>query len=309
MLQEFSGDFIQWLRGFYYTATCGTISAAMKEMHRNQSAITYQIKSLEKEFGVKLFSGTKNNRVLTEEGKLLLTRASQLFNFINELKSQLASLPSNLHGELNISAMYSFYNHLLPQLVERFANRHPDISFNLHAEKMENELFEDVSSGKADIGILSSACIPDEFITVPIFKTDLVLLTPLKIRLEPNQLTLDHIAGLRLGASPLKSSLWLNICRQSQQYGVVLKPKHIVEHQDCLIRCVAAGLCCAILDSFVLEDFSCAPQVNVYSLSNIFNPRQYYLIMQKMERYHYPQVRAFYRFLMAEFEVPEAQQP
>ena len=28
MLPEFSGDFIQWLRGFYYTATCGSMTAA-----------------------------------------------------------------------------------------------------------------------------------------------------------------------------------------------------------------------------------------------------------------------------------------
>lgn len=86
MLPEFSGDFIQWLRGFYYTATCGSMTAAMKKMNRNQSALTYQIKSLEKEFGVKLFTGTKNNRVLTEEGKLLLTRASQIFSSINDLR-------------------------------------------------------------------------------------------------------------------------------------------------------------------------------------------------------------------------------
>lgn len=178
MLQEFSGDFIQWLRGFYYTATCGNMTAAMKVMHRNQSALTYQIKSLEKEFGVKLFNGTKNNRALTEEGKFLLSRASQLFAFINELREQLVKLPSEARGKLHIGAMFSFYNHILPQLVERFAQRHPDALFRLQSGFLESRLFEDVSNGSLDMAILSSSRIPEEFATVPLFLSELVLATP-----------------------------------------------------------------------------------------------------------------------------------
>lgn len=303
MLPEFSGDFIQWLRGFYYTATCGNMTAAMKEMHRNQSALTYQIKNLEKEFGVKLFSGTKNNRVLTEEGKLLLNRASQLFTFINQLRDQLVNLPSDIQGELRISAMFSFYNHVLPQLVEKFARRYPDVLFRLRSGKWESAVFEDIISGKNDLAILSSSNIPDELAKVPLFRTDLVLVTPARIRLNPEHITLEQIANLQLGSSELKSSLWMNVSRQCQRYGITLIPKHIIDHQECLLQCVASGLCSTILDAFVVDDSPA--RINVYSLNHIFKPRQYYLVMQKYSPYQYPQVKAFYSFLLKEFEVPE----
>lgn len=305
MLQEFGGDFIQWLRGFYYTATCGNMTAAMKEMHRNQSALTYQIKSLEKEFGVKLFSGSKNNRVLTEEGKLLLTRASQLFSFIKELREQLINLPTDIRGELRISAMFSFYNHILPQLVERFVKCHQEVQLRLHSSLMENKLFEDVSSGKVDIGIVASNRIPDEFSTVPLFSSDLALITPRHIWPENGEPTLDFISTLPLGATSPKSSLWLNISMQSEQYGYKLKPKHIIDHQDCLLHCVSSGICSTILDSFVVDDFQKLPYLNIFPLRHIFRPRQYYSVMLKNTPYHYPQVKAFFAFLMHEFEVPD----
>ena len=305
MLPEFSGDFIQWLRGFYYTATCGSMTAAMKKMHRNQSALTYQIKSLEKEFGVKLFTGTKNNRILTEEGKLLLTRASQLFSSINDLRQQLINLPSEVRGELRIMAMFSFYNHILPYLVERFASRHQDVFFHLHTCQMEKTLFEEVDSGRVDMGILSSNRIPDDFATVPLFKTDVVLVTPAHVRLEGEHITLADIQGLQLASVSPRSSLWLNINLQCHQYGVTLKPKHIIDQQDCFLRCVAAGMCSTLIDRFVVDDFPDACAFNVYSLQKYFRPRQYYLVMQKKSVYHYPQIKAFYAFLMHEFEVPD----
>lgn len=303
MLQEFSGDFIQWLRGFYYTATSGNITSAMKHMNRNQSAITYQIKSLEKEFGVKLFSGTKNNRILTDEGRLLLSRASQLFAFINNLREQLVHLPSEIKGELHIISMFSFYNHLLPQLVEKFSQKNREVQFRLHSSTFENDLFETIISGKSDMGILASARIPEELFSIPLFRTDLVLITPSRLRLDPARLTLEDISALELGASPLKSSLWLNISLQCQMYGVTLKPKHIVDQQDCLLKCVEAGLCSTILDQFVVEDIANVSHMNVYSLKNIFRPRQYYLVTLKDTPYQYPQVKAFYSFLLHEFEI------
>ena len=291
MLSEFNGDFIQWLRGFYYTATCGNMTAAMKEMHRNQSALTYQIKSLEKEFGVKLFTGTKNNRILTEEGKFLLNRASQLFSFINDLREQLASPPSDVRGELRITAMFSFYNHILPLLLERFGMQYPDVFFRLTSGLLETKLFEDIQSGNVDIGILSSNRIPEDLEATPLFLSELALITPLQITMPENTITLDFLKNLTLGATMPKSSLWLNISFQCQQFGITLKPKHIIDHQDTLLRCVSAGLCSTILDRFVVDDMPWLT-CNIYSLKNIFKPRQYYMITQKSISYQYPQVKA-----------------
>lgn len=38
MINEFNGDFLQWLRGFYYVARTGSISRAASKMNRSPAA-------------------------------------------------------------------------------------------------------------------------------------------------------------------------------------------------------------------------------------------------------------------------------
>ena len=78
MIDEFSGDFLQWLRGFYYVAKTGSVSLAALEMGRNQPAISHQIKSIENEFGVTLFDRSRGRMALTPEGKKLFEKTISL---------------------------------------------------------------------------------------------------------------------------------------------------------------------------------------------------------------------------------------
>lgn len=43
MIEELNGDFLQWLRGFYYVSQTGSIRRAAQMMNRNPSTISYQI--------------------------------------------------------------------------------------------------------------------------------------------------------------------------------------------------------------------------------------------------------------------------
>lgn len=304
MLPEFSGDFIQWLRGFYFTATCGSMTAAMEKMNRNQSALTYQIRSLENEFGVKLFSGSKTKRVLTEEGKLLLSKSMLIFSQIDTLREQLAHLPTSAKGPLSISCMFSFFNHILPDLILRFSQQYPDVNLTLSAEMLESNLFTDISTNKTDVGILSSERIPEDFLSIPLFKADLVLIASPHAKIPPeDSLDLTDISRMTIVAASLQSSLWQNIFRQTQRYGVKFTPRHIINQQDCLVKCVSQGLGVTILDRFVAEEDAFAQKVQIVSLNRFFRPRQYYLIMSREESYQYPQVKAFLNFMRHEFEV------
>jgi DNA-binding transcriptional LysR family regulator len=69
------GDFLQWLRGFYYVAKRRSVTQAAMEMRRNQPTISHQIKCLESEFGVALFERSSGKMELTPEGRALLEKA------------------------------------------------------------------------------------------------------------------------------------------------------------------------------------------------------------------------------------------
>lgn len=71
MIEELNGDFLQWLRGFYYVAQTGSIRRAAQMMNRNPSTISYQIRSLEEELNTVLFDRYKKSLLITPEGKKL----------------------------------------------------------------------------------------------------------------------------------------------------------------------------------------------------------------------------------------------
>ena len=79
MIEELNGDFLQWLRGFYYVSQTGSIRRAAQMMNRNPSTISYQIRSLEEELNTVLFDRYKKSLRITPEGK----------NFLNGLFTRL----------------------------------------------------------------------------------------------------------------------------------------------------------------------------------------------------------------------------
>lgn len=300
MLPEFNGDFIQWLRGFYYTATTGSMSAATEQMRRNQSAITHQIRGLEKEFGVKLFSGTKNSRVLTEEGKYLLMKTIELFSVINEIRSHISALPSDVHGEIILSAMYSAFNYYLPPVISRFSAVYPDVKFSIAGEVYQGDLYDKLHSRAADLGIISADDIPEEFHAEPLFKSELVLITPATYPLPTDRsVTLEEISRLPIIAPPLNSTLWIFLQRQFKRYGINLQYKHTVGQQEAIKEYVAQGIGVSILDKFACSG-QIMEKICVHNINNFIPPRQYYLVWRRDTAYSYPHIRAFIDFLLRE---------
>lgn len=300
MLPEFNGDVIQWLRGFYYTATTGSMSAATEQMRRNQSAITHQIRGLEKEFGVKLFSGTKNNRVLTEEGKYLLKKTIELFSVINEIRSHISALPSYVHGEVILSAMYSAFNYYLPPVISRFSAIYPDVKLRISGEVCQGDLYEKLHARSADLGIISADDISNQFHSEPLFTSELVLITPDTYPLPHDRsITLEEISRLPIIAPPLNSTLWIFITRQFKRYGINLQYKHTVGQQEAIKEYVAQGIGVSILDKFACNG-EIMNKIRVHDISNFIPPRQYYLIWRRDSAYSYPHVSAFIDFLLKE---------
>lgn len=296
MIPEFNGDFVQWLRGFYYTATSGSMTAATEKMNRNQSAMTHQIRSIEKEFNVKLFTGTKANRVLTEEGKYLLTKTIHIFNIINEIKSHISDLPSDIQGEISITAMYSAFNYFLPGAIGQFSSFYPDVQFSVSGEIYQGDLYEKVHNGTCDLGIVSADDIPAEFETFALFSCDVALIVPLDYSITPG-VTLEEIAQMPIIAPPKNSTLWQFLTRNFQRYGLKLGYKHIVDHQEGIKEYVAQGIGVSMLDRFACVG-GIMDQMKMFSLSNFMPRRQYYLIRKRESGFMYPHIRALVDFLV-----------
>ncbi len=120
MIDEISGDFFQWMRGFYFVAKEGSVRQAAVAMGRENSTISRQIQCLEKELGVSLFDRSSGKMLLTPKGKILQEEAVALFENVKRIKGELKDEEINYRGKLVIAAMSSIMRSVLQPYIEDF---------------------------------------------------------------------------------------------------------------------------------------------------------------------------------------------
>lgn len=94
---------IDKLETFLRAAETLSFSETAKQLHMSQSTVSHQIKMLEKSMGVVLFTRTNTGLLMTEAGRLLLSWARHLLRASNDMQAMMASLQSDVVGELRIT--------------------------------------------------------------------------------------------------------------------------------------------------------------------------------------------------------------
>jgi DNA-binding transcriptional LysR family regulator len=81
----------------------GSFAAAAESLHRVPSAITYAVRRLEDDLGVRLFDRSGHRAELTEAGAELLREGRQLLRAAGELESRVKRVATGVETELSIA--------------------------------------------------------------------------------------------------------------------------------------------------------------------------------------------------------------
>lgn len=303
MIPEFSGDFIQWLRGFYFTAKTGSMTEAAELMNRNQPAITHQIKCLEDELGVKLFSGSKGKRVLTNEGKHLMATATRIFGLVSEMRENIGQVTEALNGQITIASFYTIMHYYLPDKIAAFCQSHPNIDICVTGSSQKESIFEKVYSRQYDFGLINIENASAEFEVDHLFSSDVVLISP---KTGPWAVTtfpsLELLAQLPFISHPDNSSLEPYLQHQFARLGLTLRSKHMVSHCGALKEYVVRGMGVAAMDRFVCqpEDYQ---RLNIVSMESLF-PKRSFGILKRRDMYQSAHVDALLKYLLAHKDAP-----
>ena len=139
---------------FYSVATNGSISKAAEAMNISQPAVTFQIKNLEEQLNVNLFTRTKKGTILTDEGKILYTYIKTAIEAINNGENVLTNLKNLDSGQIRIGASTTVSRFVLMPYLEIFHNLYPNIDIQIVNNLTEN-LLKDLRNGNLDILILN----------------------------------------------------------------------------------------------------------------------------------------------------------
>ena len=107
----------------------GTISAAARRLHMSQPPLSYQMKMLEEELQVQLFSRGTKRITLTEAGKVLYARAGILLTMTDITRREVARAGQavTLHLGMTPSTVS-----MMAEIIAAFSRVYPEIYFDIH---------------------------------------------------------------------------------------------------------------------------------------------------------------------------------
>jgi len=119
-----------------------------------QSAVSQQVKALEKRYGVRLIERGKKSFSLTAEGRVFLGAAREILSVIDGLDARLRELSEVVTGDLKLAAVLSVGLHELPDYTRQFTRLYPQLK--IHTDYLRSaEVYAAVLSGRAEAGLVA----------------------------------------------------------------------------------------------------------------------------------------------------------
>ena len=142
------------LKTFYLVIRRGSLTAAAAELHITQPAVTKAIQRLQEHYDVRLVERSGRKWVLTAPGKALYRIADRIFKLETQAENCIRGFQEQGERCLRIDASETFGGYYLPEVINRYQRRHPDIT--VAVDILPNEkVVERTASFDNDVGFIS----------------------------------------------------------------------------------------------------------------------------------------------------------
>ena len=119
-----------------------------------QSAVSQQIRALEKKFKTALIRRRKKNFSITPEGKALLQASQEILRTFENLGDRLKELKDHVSGNLVIATVHSIGLHELPRNLKLFRRMHPSVEIAVEYLRSA-QVYQSVAAGNSDVGLVA----------------------------------------------------------------------------------------------------------------------------------------------------------
>lgn len=145
---------IRLLRYFLAVAQEESISKAANILHITQPTLSRQLMDLEKELNTKLLIRGKRNKkiTLTEDGKLLKSRAQEIIELTNKTESEFLFGDKNISGDIFIGGGETDAIRVIARTIKRLSLEYPNIKYHFYSGNGE-DVTEKLNKGLLDFGV------------------------------------------------------------------------------------------------------------------------------------------------------------
>jgi LysR family cys regulon transcriptional activator len=173
------------------------ITAAAEKLYTSQPGVSKQLKLLEEELGLQLFTRKgKSLGGITAAGQQVIDRARLIMSEVDNIRSLASDFYHEEEGTLSIATTHTQARYVLPDVIREVRDRYPKVSLNLHQGTSE-QIADMVAANEIDFAIATGSHeLFGDLLLVPSYHWDRKIVVPKSHALAEldRKLTLADIA-------------------------------------------------------------------------------------------------------------------
>lgn len=131
----------------------GSVTLAADELKYTPSAVSQQIKKLEKELGQPLIRRQGHKLIATAAGRTLAERARRIFVELDAAELELGAILSGHGGTVSVGSFPTLAASFLPKVIKAFSSTYPEVKLEIVSARYD-ELVDNLQRGATNISFL-----------------------------------------------------------------------------------------------------------------------------------------------------------
>lgn len=276
---------IQQLEILIALVEAGSFTRAANKLFLSQPSLTKQIQNLEMAAGTRLVNRGNTGISLTTEGKILYDYAKRILRLREDAKERIGRTKEEESGHIYISASTIPATYILPRLLSRLTQTHPEIQIHMQMHDSE-ETLQIVLADQAEMGFLGKEPLHKKLIVERLWKDHLALVVPVNHPLAKQEaVAVEELMGLPFILRE-KGSATREIIEQSLQKHCDISLSRFntvceMGSSEAVKEAILAGLGVSILSLFAVNRELSQGLLKAINIKNCSMERHFYIIYKK----------------------------
>lgn len=151
---------------------------AADALHVSQSYLSREIKRLEEELGVPLFTRTSRQVALTEAGRGFLRQAHSVLAGLDDAVTTARAIHHGEHGAIRVAFVGAVTYSWLPTVVRACREQYPDVSITIRSEMGSGAQVQALLTDEIDVGLLRLPVDSPDLVTKLVNEEPLIVALP-----------------------------------------------------------------------------------------------------------------------------------
>ncbi|MFT5481707.1 MAG: LysR family cys regulon transcriptional activator [Halieaceae bacterium] len=155
------------------------VSATAQSLYTSQPGISKQIRLLEDELGVEVFSRSgKHLTHVTPAGEAILKAAGEVLRKVESIKQVAQEFSNEKKGSLSLATTHTQARYALPNTISTFIDRYPEVSLHMH-QGTPMQISELAADGTVEFAIATEALeLFTDLVMMPCYRWNRCIIVP-----------------------------------------------------------------------------------------------------------------------------------